>query len=239
MRSRSKATGSLILPVLAAAAFSTFLIPACDRDDRSYWSAMPAADGPPLSLRETYDRLRDWHAKRSYLAMRPFIDAGSRDELIDLLIAFDELLLANSGAQLAIVKACPTIRAEAFDMSPMADWLELFSQRLEFVSLQEEGDRGTIAVQIAGRLPEELEFERQDGRWVYLPGPIGPDLIPLVRDIARALNRITLAVSTGPHTAEEIEAEYRLRVGRRLERVNEPAAAEAADEKGADARNGG
>ncbi len=208
---------------LAGTVSSTLLILACDRKAPGPCQASSVPQGPPLSLRQTYDRLRDWHAKHSYLAMLPHMDPDSRDEVIDLLMAMDELLAANAGAQLAISKACPGIEAERFDLAAqLADSLELFSTHIEFISDRRDGDRGTVTVQIAGRVPlTHINFRRRAGHWVYLPGPVGRDLIPITRAITGALNRIALVVSAGPRTREEIEAEYRLRIGRKLKRIGQ------------------
>ena len=229
MRLKPTETGWPILFISAAC--STLLIAACDRSPPALRQTISADHAPPLSLRETYDRLREWHANRSYLAMRPYIDSRSRDEVIDLLIAIDELFVANAAAQHAIAKACPGIPARRFDLAgQIADNLELFSKHVEFVSQQESGNRGTVMVQIAGRVPlAHVNFQRRDGYWVYVPGPVGPDLIPMIRAMADALNRIALVVSNEPRTRGEIEAEYRLRIGPKLRRIGQLAAAEESE----------
>jgi len=199
------------------------LLGACERKPGGGWPAGGVPDGPPLSLRETYDQLRAWHAAGSYLAMGPCLDADSRQEVINFLLASDELRAANAGAQFAIAQACPGVPVEAFDLSPMTDayGLALFSRKVEFVGQQEEGDRATVTV----RWPSDnrlgrVRFERRDGHWVYVPASGGRVPVQVIRDVAGALNRVALVVSTGPRTQQDIEGEYRLRIRRRLERID-------------------
>ena len=200
------------------------LIAGCDRGAPDTADASPACQGPqgvPLSLQETYDRLRDLRARRSYVAMRPHVDPEFRDEVIDLLIAMDELLAANAGAQSALQKTCPDVDARMFDMSPMTNRLELLSRDVELVGLHEEPDSAKITLQIADRArPQQAQFERRDGRWLYMPGPGAKELTLVARNITLSLNRIALVVSEGPMTRDQIESEYRLRVCRKLKQIN-------------------
>lgn len=203
-----------------AAIVAALAIAACDRDGCSQWDASLPLEDAPLPLRETCDHLRELLARRAYLAMRPYIDPEHRDDVIDLLVAMDELLAANAAAQAAIRQACPEIDPRPFDMSAMVNQLELFSRDLQIVSLEEDGDRAWVVLLIADQVPyERAQFERRDGRWVYLPGPGARDLTSMTRAIAEALGRVAFVVSQGPHTPEQIQAEYRLRVGRRLQDV--------------------
>ena len=205
---------------LAAYAGWLLLSGACDRQATSPRAASSASVAAPAGLVETYEQLRGDHARGAYQSMRPYIDPQHREDVIDLLVAVDELLAANTGAQEAIRRACPTVAAERFDLSMVADNLELFSRDARLIRAEEQGDRGTVTVQIADRVPlVHLRFERRQGRWIYLPGQWDAPIIPTVREVAGALNRIAVVVSSGPRAPEDIESEYRFRIGPKLRQV--------------------
>jgi len=208
------------LILLATCVPSTLLTPACKRETPRASQAAFHPPRKPMSLHETCGYLRECHATRSYLAMRPYVDSAHYDHLIDLLTAMDELLVANAGTQMAIRQACPGIEAGRFDMSPMANHLELFSRDVEFVGQQVEGDCGTVTVQIAERLPlTRLDFKRGNAHWLYLPGRTDPEIVPVIREMADALNRITMILASGLKTEKEIEDEFHCRISPKLERI--------------------
>jgi len=138
--------------------------------------------------------------------------------VIDLLMVVDELLAANAGARQAIREACPQIDLAPFDMSALQnEYLDLFSRDVQVVRLDESDDQGTATVQLGSRLPlAHLHFQKQQGRWIYVPGETTPELVGRLREIARAWDRLTLVVSQRSHTPEEIMHEYRLRIQPKL-----------------------
>jgi len=204
---------------LAAACILAWLsLSGCERGATSSEPPVSSCVDEPTSLHETFDCLREWYARGSYTAMRPYIDPTCRDDVIDLLIAVDELLAANAGALGAIREACPRIDLTLFDMSALQnEYLDLFSRDVRVIRLAESDGRGTVTVQIGPRLPlAHLRFQQRQGRWIYVPGETAPELVGRLRGIARAWDRLTLVVSARPHSAEEIMHEYRLRIQPKL-----------------------
>ncbi len=177
--------------------------------------------GPGLSLEATVARMRALHQDGAYAALRHHIDSAGREEVIDLLLALDQLMVANRAALRAVRAACPACPASAYDLSFLADELELFAPRLRIVDARETGESGLVLAQVADRVPlVELRFQRRDARWVYLPGEADRELPRVVTDLARALERVASQL-TAAGTAEppEVEREYRYRVGRRLRKA--------------------
>jgi hypothetical protein len=176
--------------------------------------------GEPLSLSDTFHQLRACAATRSYRAMGPYIEPASRDEVIELLIAVDELLMANEAALQAAKRACPEMDVRAFDLSAMADDLDLFSRNVTYVACEELGDRGVVTASVSGRLPlDSIDFIHRGDYWMYDPGPSSPGMASTIREIARALNRIAFVLSKQSVTIDDVRAEYRLRVSPKIRRL--------------------
>jgi hypothetical protein len=200
---------------------------ACD-GGRYPWSSSKLPSPARLSLLDTFHQLRAWHEQSAYGAMRPYIDSRHREDVIDLLVAVDELMGANAAALRAIRDACPDISTERFDMSPLVENLELFSRDVELVEHERRGDAAIVTVQISGRVPlVHLQFVNRDGFWLYRSEQGDPGVVPLVREITRSLEQIVLVTSTGPRTARQIEREYELRVGSKFKRMQQLALASA------------
>jgi hypothetical protein len=209
-------------PVLLTAALLAPL--ACREEDRPLLAAFDEPGGEPKSLRETFDFLREAHRRKSYLALRPYLDPAERDVTIDLLTAVDELLAANAAAQQAVARAAPLAPREQWDVSAkVLDTLELFSREVHVVGQREDptGQTGEIWVLIAGEPPPvTARFVRRNGHWVYSPGTGGAALVQAYRGLTRALERVARAVaSAGTLTPEQVEYEYRLRLEPQLRQM--------------------
>jgi hypothetical protein len=186
--------------------------------------AKPCVDSP-VTVHQTFDCLRAWHAAGAYQAMRPYLDPSACEEVLDLLVALDGLLAANAGAQDAVRRACPQADAARLDLSYLEQYMGLFSRGTTFLREIQKDDRTTVITQIGDRLPlEELQFRRehvrgQPGRWVYVPGRSVPGLVQLLREMTRALDQITLVMSDARDVApEKVMDEYRIRVVAKLRR---------------------
>lgn len=195
--------------------------PGCDRNSRPATAAFDTPSGPPLSLLETVTALREAHARGAYLSMRPRIEPQRREAVIDLLMAMDRLLAANAAARHAVQRAVPDFPIQRVDLGPiLADNLELFSKNLEVVRSEENGDEGTVTVQIAGAMPlVHLHFQRSGRHWLYLPGEDPGKLIPLLTQLTTGLERISVSVAGSPQTPESIMREYQLRIAPKLRSV--------------------
>lgn len=172
----------------------------------------------PATAGETFALLRECHKRRAYGAMRPYIHPSGREAVIDLLISVDELSMANSAVLAAIERACPAIEIDRYNLaSVIQSRLELFSNEVDLVEVQEEGDRATVTVEVSGRLPlERLAFERNGGLWQYQPGPENPEILRTIRGLTRTFNQIELALGSGEWTADRIDREFQIRIRPKL-----------------------
>jgi hypothetical protein len=150
--------------------------------------------------------------------MTPWVHPDSSDDLIELMIAVDEMMTANTTAQVALGQYCPDVDPRPFDMSKLAYFLELFARDAAFTSETIHGDQAVVAVQVAGRLPlRNLEFCRHEGRWVYMPGGVDRELVQGIRDLAKGLTRFAGAIATGARTPQQLNSEFRYRVASRFD----------------------
>jgi hypothetical protein len=184
----------------------------CQEDDLR---KRPRARDAPLTVRETFELLRECRHSGSYGGMRPYIHPSGCEGLIDLLVAVDELGQANATALTAISQACPETDASRYDLaSILQNNLELFSHDVKWIDLRESGDAAVATVQIAGRLPlRELRFERNDGTWQYLPGPEDPATVKEVRRRSRRLRQIALSFEGKRMTPRQVDYEFKIRLG--------------------------
>ena len=155
--------------------------------------------------------------------MRPYLDPAGRNDLIAFLMAVDQFDVANRAALAALHRACPDVEAMEFDLSAgVVNQVGLFSRDLEFVRAVEEGDRGTVTVQIARRVPlVELAFTRRDDRWLYACDDDLRDVTPLLREAATGLERLADLFAKGPRTPDQIRRAYRLRVAPSVQQIAE------------------
>jgi hypothetical protein len=172
--------------------------------------------GPPKSLRETFDHLRDAYQRRAYLALRPYMDPAHRDQAIDMLLAVDNLLAANSAVLKVLECVSPQTPRARLDISGVITAnLEIFSKEVEVLSQHEdrEAGRATLTIEIAGTPPPvDVHFRLREGHWVYVPGSAGgAEMIQALRELTKALERVarSLAVS-GNASPEQALKEYQL-----------------------------
>jgi hypothetical protein len=196
---------------------------------------MPADERPtgkPLTLRETCETLRGAHARYAYRGLRPYIDEEVRDELIDLLISLDVLLARNEAVQRAVRQSCPEADPARFDIAPaMADSIDLFARGFKFERAEIQGDQATVWARVRGEPPlVPLPFERRDGHWIYMPGPVPPEAVAMVRAATEGLDRIAAVLSRGPVTVDELENEYRYHFTYKVRKAAEAARTSVAAE---------
>lgn len=198
---------------------------ACHEDTAPVTAGYDVLQGPPKSLRETFELLRAEHARKAYLAMRPYIDPDSRDAVLDLLLAVDALLASNTAALAAVEKAAPEMPRQLLDIAPVITAnLELFSRKVRITG--EDEDRaagvGTIRIVIEDTPPPvEVHFRLREGHWVYSPGASGGGgMVRALDDLAGALGLVARSIKVaGRMTPEQVAAEYRLFVTPRLNKL--------------------
>jgi hypothetical protein len=179
---------------------------------------------PPEATRRDVKEAFEWlrHCRRtgSYGAMGPHIHSSARDGIVDLLVAVDELMLANAAALSAMQQACPGIDVRPYDLQLIQNKLELFSRDVELVGVRQDGDSASVTVQIANQLPlVRLRFERHDGTWQYLPGAEDPNITQAIRQRTKKLRQIELVLSHSRLDPRQVDREYHIRMGARREQL--------------------
>lgn len=193
----------------------------CDRQDEPFWPTDPVPPGPPLTLEETFEKIRSLHERRSYLPLRAYIHPNGRESVIDLLIAIDELQAANQAALRAIEESCPEAPLKRYDLAGrLVSNLEMFSRDVKFVDASSQDARATVRIRVGdANVLRSVSFERRGDHWLYVPGPRVDELVTLVRELTRQFHRLATLVSTGPRTPRQIDQEYYLFVARRFRKL--------------------
>jgi hypothetical protein len=108
-----------------------------------------------------------------------------------------------------------------YDLSSAQDNLDLFSRRVDWVSVEEKGDAAVVTAEVSGRLPlVNIQFERQADRWVYVPGQENPAVIATIRQLARSLKQIELVAANRKQSDRQIDEEYRIRILPKIRKVS-------------------
>ncbi|HOB75524.1 MAG TPA: hypothetical protein PKG54_13485 [Phycisphaerae bacterium] len=194
-------------------------------DTRPVMADFDLPSGPPKSLRATFDHLRDAYQRRAYLALRPYMDPAHRDQVIDMLLAVDDLLAANAAVLKAIDTALPDAPGPRPDISGVImAHLELFSRDVRIVEEHEDRQAGQaiIRIEIANTPPPvDVHFRLREGHWVYVPGATGgPATIHAFRELTKALDRTARSLTTSEDLSpRQVLDDYRLFVLPMLNRM--------------------
>ena len=218
-----------VWPLLSASAILALVTcsAGCRQPTSPQEASAASCANPPVTVRQTFDCLRAWRVQGSYEAMRSYVDQDADEDLTDLLIVVDELLAANAGAQQAIHRTCPQLDTRQYDLSYLEQYMSMFSKDVTYIRDVQKGDEAIITVQVADRIPlMDLRFRRQHeprgqpGRWVYVPGQSMPELVPLLRDVARVLDQVTLVLSASKDMGpEDVRHEFEVRLRPGLKRI--------------------
>ncbi len=190
----------------------------CSDDPRS---ASSRADGEALaSPLQVAEALRVWHRQRRYRLFEGWVVPEQRMLLEDTLMAFGRLLDANARAQEVLVAEHGEFVAANYDLGSLANSLGFFSEDAVFRGERIDGDRATVVVQVADRLPlEEFRFVRHKGRWVFAPsGPL-PELPQRVSELVKGLDEFAEAVQRGPMDLKDVKLAFSRHVVRRQEAI--------------------
>jgi hypothetical protein len=213
--------------LIVAICCSTMFI-ACDNDGEA--GSATIFNTEFASPRPTFFQLRKLHENKAYLAMDKYIEHASADAVVDLLMAVDQLLVANDAAIDTLRKACPKANLSRFDLSELANRLGLFSTNIQIINTQTDDQKALLVVQVADRLPlEQLEFARSKGRWIYQPGQQLPELTPIIIRMAKGLDRLTEEMTGRSLNRDQVADLYRLHIGSELKEIRELGKASAGE----------
>lgn len=194
----------------------------------------PAVRSWPASPLEAARLLRSWHAARRYTWLASAVEPQRAPLFIDTLIAVDRLLQANEDLCDAVRTRLGEHRVRRWNMDYMRNQLGLFSADVTLLREDVDGDEAVVTFQVAQRVPlGEAHFAYRRGRWWYRPDPGAAELPGILSELADVLHSIARRIRRDNLPPEEIDREFRLRVGpvlrRVLEMAGEPAPAAEPD----------
>lgn len=197
----------LLLPVAIVLAGAV----ACSSEDEA---ARPTRSAEvPHTLADTFHYLRACREDRAYLELGQYVAPESRDKTVALLQAMDALMVANEAALQIIQTNCPDIDLRQYDMSFLADLLDIFSRSAKLISSDHQGQQGTVTYEVDRRAaPAKAVFRKEGGHWVYVPGRQDEMMILHLREAADALVRVARRWEKTPVTAREIHNTYATRI---------------------------
>lgn len=221
---RRKLLVAVVSSLLLAAAVLTI---SCEDDTRPLLAGYDKLSGPPKSLTETFEFLRQAREQKSYLALRPYIEPAYRDEVIDFLLAVDAFNMASDAARDTVKRSCPDLSAASLDRldfsSMFADNLEIFSRRVEVIAQREDREKraAVVSIRVGGRSPpEDVKFHLLDGYWLYDPGRHISEFTENYRALTKTLERVNRSLTcTENVTPETVAYQYQLFVEPTIKRI--------------------
>ncbi len=216
---------SLFMPV-----FSLLIaLSACDRSDRgaadgdsrpTRASRISAASGGALTPSDTVCRVHELRTSGKLEWLGEHLVPEQREHNLDLIHATDRLLSANRVLQAAITEHLGPATAAAFDRSRTANAIGVFSTEVEVLSQRVEGNRATVTIQVADRVPlENVHLVRDVNRWLIRTDPPIPEVSAQMGKLADVLIRTARRLADERMTAAELVRELESQqapIGRRL-----------------------
>jgi hypothetical protein len=184
---------------------------------------------PPVDVEPTINLMRKLHAERDYDRLATFVAPAGRAAFLDTLMAMDQFTAANTALQASLGATIDEALLPEWDLSPWADAMGLFAPQVKIIASDDDGRTASVRFQVADHVPlESAELAWINDRWTYDPGPALPALAPAIRELASTLNALAREVRRSPRSRDELDAEFRLRVVPRLNRVLAAAATQPA-----------
>lgn len=214
---------------IACAALGCRESPAPSRPHSTAGARRGADARPPVDVEPTIHLMRQLHAERDYDRLATFVAPAGRAAFLDTLVAMDQFIAANAALQTSLRATMDEALLPEWDLSPWADAMGLFAPRVSIIASEDDGRTASVRYQVADHVPlESASMEWTNNRWTYDPGAALPALAPAIRELASTLNAMAREVRRSPRTRDELDAEFRLRVVPRLNRVLAAAATQPA-----------
>jgi hypothetical protein len=171
---------------------------------------------------QTIEHIRQCRRDGQLTEIETFLLPDQRAAVLDHLMAVDDVVTAHRSLDQLIRERIGEGSATLFDADALANIVGVFSRDVEVVDETVDGDRATVTICVAGRLPlERFEMLRREGRWMIRTDPPVPALTDELRKLARVARRVSLELRTRNLSADEVQRELRLRQKPILERILE------------------
>jgi len=149
-----------------------------------------AQDASPADPADTLRSIRQWYQAGQYRLIEPYVVAERRTQLVDTLMAVDQVLGASRRLREVVSDQLGVDAAHAWDLSSLQYSMGPFSRDVEIIRSQQQDGRATVVIQVAQRIPLlDVQFvQEQGGRWQYAPDDPITGLSDGLRKLARSLN---------------------------------------------------
>ena len=186
----------------------------------------PASRSERLSPSEVVRTVHEHRLAGRLGALLELVVAEQRPHVLDLLHAADQLAHADRVLHAAVERQFGSAAATQFDHTAVADSFGVFSRRVEIITESIHGNRATVAIQVAGRVPlENVQLVRAGGAWRIHTDPPIPEIPKLLRDLARTMSDAARDIERKPWPADTLRAELARRQKPILARIRELTAA--------------
>lgn len=162
---------------------------------------LPHEAGAVMQSLEPIDVVRRVHelrVARRWFELTDHIVPEQREAAAHLIRATDALLDANDHLQQTVAQRFGPAAAMPFDRSAAGDAIGVFSLHIRALTQRVEGDRATVTIQVADRVPlDSVELLRRNGRWLLRTDPPIPGVPEALEDLARVLREVAEDVQGG------------------------------------------
>lgn len=134
--------------------------------------------------------------------------AEHRGPVRELVEAADRLVAAEEEFRSTVTRRLGHASAARVDRSGAADAIGVFSRNIRIVQERIDGDRATVTVQVADRVPlETVALVRREERWLIQTDPPIPEVAVRVRELAEVLLAMSRRVDRGEVTDATLSSE--------------------------------
>ena len=189
----------------------------------------PDANEHPVSPSDTLRLVRQYRAQGAFNRLRDYLVPEQREAVIDHLLAVDELVMSYRLLNHVVAERVGQGSATAFDPQAVANIVGVFSRDVTLVDEVVDGDRATITISVAGRVPvEHVEMVMPDDVWLVKTDTPVIGLASEIRKLAEATDHVVFEIRSRDMTAEDVREELNLRQRPILERIKQLTEAQAA-----------
>ena len=183
--------------------------------------APPTLDRQALSPQEVVQKLHECRLSGQYDDLQELVCVEQRTAIVELVLSVDELVAAESALSRMIHERVGEGSAVRFERrAQVANILGPLSRDVEVMSQHINGDRATVEIQVAGRVPlEQVELRREEQSWLVWPDKPIPGLADELRNLADATRRVRTMLQRREMEAEDVFKELAKRQQPALQRI--------------------
>lgn len=209
----------LIAAAILASACTEQDRPAADRSG----DPQPRAGAPEaLTPREVVQRVHAHRTAGRLGAVAPHLLPQQRREVIELLLAVDELTQADRVLAGAVTARFGSASAQRFDHTAVINSVGVFSRDVDVIQEDRAGDRAVVTIQVAGRVPlEQVELVRVNGAWMIETDPPIPEIPVLIRKLAATFIDVARTMQRDAWDIDRVQTELARRQSPILARIDE------------------